>query len=73
MELCCYNSYMESDVGALCHNYKVIQEFVGPNKKVVPILKANAYGFGDVEAAKASAKQLLSYIKERNAKCTILK
>ncbi|MBR5902737.1 MAG: alanine racemase [Clostridia bacterium] len=53
MELCCYNSYMESDVGALCHNYKVIQEFVGPNKKVVPILKANAYGFGDVEAAKA--------------------
>lgn len=53
MELCCYNSYMESDIGALCHNYKVIQEFVGPNKKVVPILKANAYGFGDVEAAKA--------------------
>ena len=27
----------------------------------------------DVEAAKASAKQLLSYIKERNAKCKILK
>ena len=53
MELCCYNSYMESDIGALCHNYKVIQEFVGPSKKVVPILKANAYGFGDVEAAKA--------------------
>ena len=27
----------------------------------------------DVEIAKASAKQLLSYIKERNAKCRILK
>jgi response regulator of citrate/malate metabolism len=27
----------------------------------------------DVEAAKASAKQLLTYIKERNAKCRILK
>lgn len=53
MELCCFNSYMESDVGALCHNYKVIQEFVGAGKTVVPILKANAYGFGDVEAAKA--------------------
>lgn len=53
MELCCYNSYMESDVAALCHNYKVIQEFVGKSKTVVPILKANAYGFGDVEAAKA--------------------
>ena len=27
----------------------------------------------DVEAAKASAKQLLTYVKERNAKCRILK
>ena len=38
----CYNSYMESDVKRLCENYKKIQEYVGPNKKVVPILKANA-------------------------------
>lgn len=32
-----------------------------------------AVGASDVEAAKASAKQLLTYIKERNAKCRILK
>lgn len=49
----CFNSYMVSDVATLCENYKKIQQYVGPNKKVVPILKANAYGFGDVEAAKA--------------------
>ena len=49
----CFNSYMVSDVATLCENYKNIQQYVGPNKKVVPILKANAYGFGDVEAAKA--------------------
>ena len=49
----CYNSYMESSIEALCHNYKTIQEYVGSNKSVVPILKCNGYGFGAVEAAKA--------------------
>ena len=34
---------------------------------------SSALDTSDVEAAKASAKQLLSYIKERNAKCRILK
>ena len=49
----CFNSYIESDVKTLSENYKTIQKHVGPNKVVVPVLKANAYGFGDVEAAKA--------------------
>lgn len=49
----CFNSYMESDVATLCENYKAIQKHVGPNKSVVPVLKANGYGFGDIEAAKA--------------------
>ena len=49
----CFNSYMESDVATLCENYKAIQKHVGPNKSVVPVLKANSYGFGDIEAAKA--------------------
>jgi hypothetical protein len=34
---------------------------------------SSALETSDVEAAKACAKQLLSYIKERNAKCRILK
>ena len=59
----CFNSYMVSDVATLCENYKKIQQYVGPNKKVVPILKANAYGFGDVEAAKALIANLQETLK----------
>lgn len=35
---------MEVDVNAFCYNVEKIQEFVGNNVQIMPVLKANAYG-----------------------------
>lgn len=40
------------DLSAFSHNYQVIQSFA-PNQKIMPVIKANGYGHGSVEVAKA--------------------
>lgn len=35
---------MEIDLNAINHNIKEIKKYIGPNKKIMPIIKANAYG-----------------------------
>ena len=44
-------THLTIDLGALEHNYRTIASHVGP-AKVMPILKANAYGHGLVEVAR---------------------
>ncbi|MCX4248073.1 alanine racemase [Paraliomyxa miuraensis] len=39
-------TYLEVDLAQLEANYRAIQSHVGPQVKVMPILKANAYGHG---------------------------
>lgn len=40
------------DTGALRHNYRAIRGLVGPATGVMAVVKANAYGHGDVEVSK---------------------
>ena len=49
-------THLEVDLGALAHNYRAIAAHVGPAAKVIPILKANAYGHGLVEVARLSER-----------------
>jgi alanine racemase len=44
-------THLEVDLGRLAHNYQVIQAHVG-RARVMPILKANAYGHGLVQVAR---------------------
>lgn len=39
-------TYVQVDLGQLAANYHAIQQHIGADKKVMVILKANAYGHG---------------------------
>ncbi|MEG2143964.1 MAG: alanine racemase, partial [Oscillospiraceae bacterium] len=49
MDLSCYNSYYEVDLGKIAQNYYKIEKHTGA--KVMPVVKANAYGLGMEEVA----------------------
>lgn len=44
---------MELDFAALENNYREIRRRIGPNKKFIGVVKANAYGHGAVDFARA--------------------
>ena len=46
------NSYLQIDLQAIKHNIHHIQEEIGPEKKLIPVLKGNAYGLGAVRLAR---------------------
>ncbi len=46
------SAWMELDLSALENNYRVIRRRIGPNKKLVGVVKADAYGHGAVEIAR---------------------
>ena len=48
-------AWAEIDYDAIAHNVNEVKKLVG-NTKIMGIVKANAYGHGDVECAKALAK-----------------
>lgn len=56
MELSCYNSYYEVDLGGILENYERIRRYIAP-AEVIPVIKANAYGMGTVEVARAMAER----------------
>ena len=43
------------DLDAIRHNYRILQKHVGERVKVMAVIKANAYGHGMVECARALA------------------
>ena len=47
-------TYLEVDLGRLAENYRVIAAHVAP-ARVMPILKANAYGHGLCEVARRAS------------------
>jgi alanine racemase len=49
--------WAEIDLNAIIHNLKQIQSFVGENVKVMAVVKADAYGHGIEEVAKAISSQ----------------
>lgn len=49
--------WVEVDLGALQHNYRVIREKIGPQVKLLGVVKADAYGLGAVEVSKVLEAQ----------------
>jgi len=47
---------LEIDLSAVKHNYKLAEQ-CAPNCVICPVVKANAYGHGDIEIAKALVEQ----------------
>lgn len=49
--------WLEVDLAALRHNYRQVRDCVGGTKGVIAVVKANAYGHGLVEVARALAEE----------------
>lgn len=47
-------AWVEVDLRAISNNLRVTKNFVGPNVKIMAIVKANAYGHGTVRVAKTA-------------------
>ncbi|MGE0633914.1 MAG: alanine racemase, partial [Pseudobdellovibrionaceae bacterium] len=47
------NTYAEIDLGALADNFNSLRHLFGNSNFICPMVKANAYGHGDIEIAKA--------------------
>lgn len=48
-----YRVHAVIDLDAICHNIKEVKRIVGPDVKVMPVIKADGYGHGSVPVAKA--------------------
>ena len=49
--------WAEIDLSAIIHNLKQIQRFIGENVRIMAVIKADAYGHGIEEVAKAISPQ----------------
>jgi alanine racemase len=47
------SSWLEIDLSAIRHNLRLVRQHVGPTVAVLAVVKANAYGHGATEVAKA--------------------
>ena len=48
----CCSAYMEVDLDAIRHNLDTLLRHIGPGCALIPVVKANAYGLGDVRIAR---------------------
>jgi alanine racemase len=48
------HSWAEIDLAALRHNVRAVKQFLGPQRRLWAVMKANAYGHGAVQAATAA-------------------
>src|SRR5512142_516039 len=46
-------TWVEVSLGALRHNFQTIKTFIGPEVDICAVVKAEAYGHGAVECARA--------------------
>ncbi|MCI9536955.1 MAG: alanine racemase [Eubacterium sp.] len=54
-------TYAQIDLGAIRHNIAVERARVGADVKIMAVIKANAYGHGDIEVAEALDDQVDAY------------
>lgn len=47
-------TYITVDLGAIAHNVRAIKQHIGPDTVLIAVVKANAYGHGAVEVARAA-------------------
>lgn len=62
-----HRAWIEVDHGAIVHNLALTRALAGPEKQVIGIVKANAYGHGDLEVART----LLDHGTERLGVATV--
>jgi len=55
-------TWAEVDLGAISHNYKQVRRLVGAGIKIMPVVKANAYGHGTVEVSAVLEKLGADYL-----------
>ena len=49
-------TWAEIDLNSLAANFQVVKDRVGPDVKVMAVVKANAYGHGAVQCARRLVK-----------------
>jgi len=47
-------TWAEIDLEAIRHNIRAYQRHIGPEVKIIAVVKANAYGHGAIPVAKAA-------------------
>jgi alanine racemase len=52
----CHNSWLEINLDAIEDNIRTVRQFVGPQTRVMAILKADGYGHGAIPVARAVAR-----------------
>ena len=45
-------SFLEVDVAAIRRNYRRLRDLVGPQTRICPVIKGNAYGMGATEVGR---------------------
>lgn len=50
-------AWLEIDLGAIRHNLRMLRQTVGDSTKIIPVVKADAYGHGAVPVARALADE----------------
>lgn len=50
-------TWVEIDLDALAHNFQIVRQCVGPEVKVMAVVKANAYGHGAIQCARRLATE----------------
>jgi alanine racemase len=55
-------TWVEVDLEAIAHNVRRVVEIIGPNTRLLAILKADAYGHGAVRVARTAANNGASYL-----------
>ncbi len=48
-----FRTFLEVDLGKIKNNYLKLQDLVGSDRILAPVIKADAYGYGSVEVARA--------------------
>ena len=51
METYC-NSYFKVDTNTVVENYRKVQNYIGPDTGIIPVVKGNCYGYGIIAMAK---------------------
>ena len=55
-------TFAEINLESFRHNLRSIKSFVGPTVQIMAIIKADAYGHGAIQCAKAAIKEKVNYI-----------
>lgn len=59
-------TWAEIDLDALIHNYRTLQERMGPHSRLLGVAKADAYGHGAIETARVLAENGCTYLAISN-------